>query len=79
MPAEKFDLADFTHSEHGLSEWRSCAALGLSRTVYRHKLKPRDDLPIIEALLGLADRYPRYGFGKLFVVTCPTLLSPTET
>ncbi len=28
--------------------------------------KPGDDSPIIKALLGLANRYPRYGFGKLF-------------
>ena len=67
-PAEKRDLADFMHSEHGLSERQACAALGLSRTVYRYEPKPRDDSPIIEALLGLADRYPRYGFGKLFAV-----------
>jgi putative transposase len=67
-PAEKRDLADFMHSEHGLSERQVCAALGLSRTVYRYEPKPRDDSPIIEALLGLADRYPRYGFGKLFAV-----------
>ena len=56
------------HGEHGLSERQACAALGLSRTVYRYEPKPRDDSPIIEALLGLADRYPRYGFGKLFAV-----------
>jgi len=56
------------HRDHGLSERQACAALGLSRTVYRYEPKPRDDSPIIEALLGLADRYPRYGFGKLFAV-----------
>jgi hypothetical protein len=67
-PARSASLADFMHSEHGLSETAGMCALGLSRTVYRYEPKPRDDSPIIEALLGLADRYPRYGFGKLFAV-----------
>jgi len=40
--------------------------MGLSRTVYRYQAKPRDDGPIIELLAKLAERYPRYGFGKLF-------------
>lgn len=56
------------HSEHGFRERQACAALGLSRTVFRYEPEPGDDSPIIEALLGLADRYPRYGFGKLFEV-----------
>lgn len=61
-------MANFIHSEHGLSKRQACAVLGLSRTVYRYDPKPRDDSPIIEALLGLAARYPRYGFCKLFAV-----------
>ena len=56
------------HGKHGLSERQACAVLGLSRSVYRYVPAPRDDSPIIEALQGLAERYPRYGFGKLFAV-----------
>ena len=56
------------HGEHGLSERQACAALGLSRSVYRYEPKPRDDSSIIAALLELARRYPRYGFGKLFAL-----------
>lgn len=55
-------------SEFGLSERQGCSALSLNRSVYRYIPKPRDDSPIIKALLGLAHRYPRYGFGKLFAL-----------
>lgn len=54
--------------DYGLSMRQSCSALALSRSVYSYKPRPRDDLPLIEALLTLAERYPRYGFGKLFSV-----------
>jgi len=45
-----------------------CLNMGLSRTVYHYQAKPRDDRPIIELMLSLAKRYPRYGFGKLFPI-----------
>ena len=54
--------------EHGLSIRSACLNASLSRTVYRYRAKPRDDQPIIELLLSLAERYPRYGFGKLFPI-----------
>ena len=54
--------------EHGLSIRRSCTAVSLSRTVYVYRPRPRGDGPIIEALTSLAERHPRYGFGKLFQV-----------
>lgn len=44
----------------------SCQAVGLSRSVYAYQPKPRDDGPIIEALTSLADKYPRWGFAKMF-------------
>ena len=40
----------------------------MSRSVYCYKPTPRDDSVIIEMLLKLADRYPRYGFRKLFIL-----------
>jgi len=40
----------------------------LSRTVYRYKANTKKDDAVIETLLKLADKYPRYGFGKLFQV-----------
>ena len=47
---------------------RACRALGLNRSVYAYRPKPRDDGPIIEALTSLADKYPRCGFAKLFQI-----------
>lgn len=52
--------------EHGMSVRRSCAALNQWRSVYSYKPAPRDYTPVIELLLQLAERYPRYGFAKLF-------------
>lgn len=56
------------HDGYGLSIRQSCAAVLLSRSVFCYQPTPRDDAPVIEALLKLAERYPRYGFGKLFTV-----------
>jgi len=40
----------------------------MSRTVFVYKPSPRDDTPVITALLELVERYPRYGFAKYFAV-----------
>ncbi len=53
---------------YALSIRQSCAAVRLSRSVYGYCPSPRDDAPVIATLLTLAERYPRYGFGKLFAV-----------
>ena len=47
---------------------RACSALRLSRTVFAYQPSPRDDMPLVTALLDLAERYPRYGFAKYFVL-----------
>lgn len=54
--------------EYGLSIRRACNVMGLSRTVYCYRAKPQDDGLIIEQLVKLADKYPRYGFGKLYQI-----------
>jgi len=40
----------------------------MSRTVYRYQPDVDRDNPVIEVLLALSDRYPRYGFSKLFTI-----------
>lgn len=40
----------------------------MSRTVYHYKPDPKRDEPVITALQELADRFPRYGFGKMFPI-----------
>lgn len=54
--------------EHHLSIRFACKTLLLSRTVYNYKPDTTKDEPVIKVLLELADKYPRYGFGKLFQV-----------
>jgi putative transposase len=61
-------LADFIRQEHGLSIRKACMALMLCRTVYGYQPKPGNDETIITVLITLAERYPRYGFQKLFRV-----------
>ena len=40
----------------------------LSRTVYHYKPNLQKDAAVINTLLELAEKYPRYGFDKLFQV-----------
>ncbi len=47
---------------------QSCRTLSLSRTVFRYQPDTRRDEPVIIALTVAAERYPRYGFKKLFQV-----------
>lgn len=45
---------------------QACRTLSLSRAVYFYQPDTRRDAPVICALIELAERYPRYGFKKLF-------------
>ena len=47
---------------------QACRTLSLSRTVYCYQPDTRRDEAVIQVLTGLAERYPRYGFKKLFQV-----------
>ena len=47
---------------------QACRTLSLSRTVYFYQPDTRRDEPVIETLAEAAERYPRYGFKKLFQV-----------
>jgi len=42
--------------------------LALSRSVYAYHPDLTRDEPVIDALLALVERYPRYGFGKLYPI-----------
>lgn len=67
-PAAKRETVDYLVSEYGLSVRRSCKALNLSRSVYTYQPDTSKDDEVIEALLSAVERYPRYGFKKLFHV-----------
>ena len=57
----------FVHEEHGLSVSKACTAAHKSKHVSL-QTTPRDGSLVITTLLELAERYPRYGFAKYFVV-----------
>jgi len=42
--------------------------MNMSRTVYRYQPDIERDKDVIEVLMALTDRYPRYGFSKLFTI-----------
>jgi len=60
-------LVDALKDEYQLSERRSCKALNIARSVYQYRPDPHRDDTVIEALQSMAERYPRYGFRKLFI------------
>jgi putative transposase len=53
-------------TEHRVSKRRACRCAGLSRSVWDYKKQGCDNKEVMFALASLAERYPRYGFRKLF-------------
>lgn len=52
----------------GSSERRACRVVGLQRSVAQYESDPDRDRLVIDALLDAVERFPRYGFRKLFKV-----------
>lgn len=48
-----------------MSARQACGLMGISRTAYRYEAKKPDDQEIQEQLRNLAERKPRWGFGKM--------------
>lgn len=46
------------------SKSRCCDAVGLSRTAYYYQATLPDDDELIDALLALIEKHPRWGFPK---------------
>lgn len=67
-PAIKRELASYLITQFAMSVRQACRTLSLSRTVYFYQADTRRDEPVIEALSVMAERYPKYGFKKLFQV-----------
>ncbi|EPC5538530.1 IS3 family transposase [Salmonella enterica] len=67
-PAFKRELVTHLITAFGLSIRQACRSLNLSRTVYHYRPDNTRDEPVITALQAAAERYPRYGFPKLFQV-----------
>ena len=65
-PAIKRELVSYLTTQFAISLRQACRTLSLSRTVYFYQPDTRRDEPVIHVLTELAERYPRYGFKKLF-------------
>jgi len=61
-------LVDYVKSAYSLSLRACCRLLGISRSVYTYQPDSDRDNPVIKALSKLVEKYPRYGFRKLFVL-----------
>ncbi|MBV4365946.1 IS3 family transposase [Erwiniaceae bacterium CMYE1] len=64
----KRELVSYLAAQFTMSIRQACSTLSLSRTVFRYQPGMRRDEPAIRALTEQAERYPRYGFKKLFQV-----------
>lgn len=52
----------------GLSERRSCALAGLTRSSYRYQLAGRKDADLLGEIRELAKRNPRYGYRRIWAL-----------
>lgn len=66
-PAQRRDAAQFL-IDHGLSQRRSCALAGISRSAWHYQPQPRDDDTVIEQLRQIARANKRYGYRRAAVL-----------
>ena len=59
---------DYLKQAHGVSIRRACRIAGISDSVYRYRPDTSRDESVIAALQSATERYPAYGFSKLFKV-----------
>ena len=64
-PAEKRELVQYVQSEHDVSERFSSRLVGISRRVNNYVSVKNDD-EIILSLRVLVEKYPGFGFWKLY-------------
>lgn len=48
-----------------MSERQACRIMNLSRSVFRYQARKRDEQELVHELLAMAERKPRWGFGKM--------------
>lgn len=61
-------MVDYCLKAFGISVRFACSIINISRTVYNYQPDTEKDKPVVDTLLELSERYPRYGFGKLFPI-----------
>ncbi|MGD1335192.1 IS3 family transposase [Vibrio harveyi] len=67
-PAVKRELVEYVRQQFRVSLRMACRAVGISDSVYRYQPDPHRDDEVIAKLQEAVERYPAYGFGKLFKV-----------
>lgn len=68
-PATRREAVNWIRDRHGLSERRACGLAGAARSVVRYCASRRQqDVPLREALEGLAAARPRFGYRRLHVL-----------
>lgn len=61
-------MVDYAREFYSLSIRACCRLLNISRSVYSYQPDPGGDQEVIEKLSELVERFPRYGFPKLFAL-----------
>jgi len=61
-------LVDYVKVTHAVSQRRACRVVGLSDSVYRYRPDPQRDDAVIVGLQQAIEKYPAYGFSKLFKI-----------
>ncbi|OBT09343.1 transposase [Vibrio sp. UCD-FRSSP16_10] len=59
-------MVDYVKCKHNISQRRACRVVGISDSVYRYQPDLHRDDEVIDALKKAVERYPAYGFSKLF-------------
>jgi len=67
-PVERKPLADHARELFGISIRQACTWFNISKAMFYYERKPVDDGEVIDKLAELAQRYPRYGFHKMFAI-----------
>ena len=59
---------NYLKKAHDSTQRRACRVVGISDSVYRYTPETAKDEPVIQALQKVVERYPAYGFSKLFKI-----------
>lgn len=65
-PAKKRELVDYVRHEHELSVRKACSFIRVGRSLYHYLLDGSIDDVVISAIQNVVERYPVYGFNKVF-------------
>jgi putative transposase len=57
-------LVQFMVEEHGVSQRQACKTLSVPRSTFQYQPKPKNDMPVIQALEELVSKHPAIGFWK---------------